>query len=123
MNCSKDEALLILAKWCENRSNLLLRFQPTFDTGSILLRGQVSELTADGFNFAGITCDISISFGPSTFEFEESVARAREIKQWHERTQSLRINLNLIDLLNANSSVPQSMSSSLCLVETLDGNA
>jgi hypothetical protein len=71
MNCTKEEALLILGKWVDERSPLLLNLQVALDPEIVCFRGRIFELANDGFRFMGKECSISIPIKSSTFEYDE----------------------------------------------------
>jgi hypothetical protein len=71
MNCSRDEALLILGKWCADRANLLLAFQASVSTEVVRLRGRISRLDTEGLLFVSTACSVSVPFESATFEYKE----------------------------------------------------
>ncbi len=71
MNCTNNEAELVLKRWYRNRSNLLLVFQASVNTEAVRMRGLISRVDADGFLFVSKSCSVSIPFDFTVFEYEE----------------------------------------------------
>ena len=94
MNCSRDEAVLILEKWCDERANLLLGFQASARIEIVRIRGRISCLSPNGFLFLGTACSISVPFESATFEYEEGASDVMAHGQKERgRTCSLRLQL------------------------------
>jgi hypothetical protein len=70
MNCTKNEAALVL-RWYRKRSNLLLVFQASVNTEAVHMRGLISRVAADGFLFVSKSCSVSIPFDFTVFEYEK----------------------------------------------------
>jgi hypothetical protein len=71
MNCTKEEAALVLAKWFGDRSPLLLKLQSTSNPGGLCFRGGIRELSVDSFLFRGTACSIAVPLKSATFEYDE----------------------------------------------------
>ncbi len=71
MNCTNNEAELVLKRWNRNRSNLLLVFQSCVNTETVRMRGLISRVDADGFLFGSKSCSVSIPFDFTVFEYEK----------------------------------------------------
>jgi hypothetical protein len=71
MNCTKEEAALVLAKWFANSSPLLLNLQAAPSPQVVCFRGCIFELAEDSFLFKGVACSISVPLKSATFEYEE----------------------------------------------------
>jgi hypothetical protein len=71
MNCTKEEAALVLAKWFDDRSPLLLNLQSTSNPGVACFSGRISELAVDSFLFRGSACSIAVPLKSATFEYDE----------------------------------------------------
>lgn len=71
MNCTNNEAELVLKRWYRNRSNLLLVFRASVNTKAVRMRGLISRVGADGFLFVSKSCSVSIPFDFTVFEYEK----------------------------------------------------
>jgi hypothetical protein len=71
MNCTNEEAILVLEKWLDDRSPLLLNLQAASNPEMISFTGRILKLVNDGFLFAGISCNITIPLKSATFEYDE----------------------------------------------------
>jgi hypothetical protein len=73
MICTKHEALMILGKWFEERSPVLLNFQATPATEVICLKGRITQLKTDSFLFTSPIASVTVPFDQATFEYEEKL--------------------------------------------------
>jgi hypothetical protein len=74
MICARDEAMLILGKWCHDRAKLLLAFQASASTKVFRIRGRISWLDADRLQFVSTACSVCAPFECATFEYEEGAS-------------------------------------------------
>ncbi len=73
MKCTKQEALMILGKWFEEQSLVLLNFQATPATEAISLKGRITQLRTDNFLFTSPIASVTVPFDQATFEYEEKL--------------------------------------------------
>jgi hypothetical protein len=73
MICTKQEALMILGRWFEERSPVLLNFQATPATEVICLKGRITQLRTDSFLFTSPSASVTVPFEQATFEYEEKL--------------------------------------------------
>lgn len=71
MNCTKEEAALVLAKWFDEGSPLLLNLQSNSNPGILCFSGSIYELAVDSFLFRGTACSIAVPLKSATFEYDE----------------------------------------------------
>lgn len=64
---------MILGRWFEERSPVLLNFQATPVTEVICLKGRITQLRTDGFLFASPIASVTVPFDQATFEYEEEL--------------------------------------------------
>jgi hypothetical protein len=94
MNCSRDEAILILGKWCHDRANLLVAFQASTNTEVVRIGDRISSLDADGLLVVITACSFSVSLESATFEYEEGASDTLAPGQKQRRAAcSLRLRL------------------------------
>src|ERR1700744_3597785 len=74
MNCSRDEAMLMLGKWRHNRANLLPGFQASASSEVLRVRGRISWLNADEFKFVSRSFSFPILFEYAIFDYEEDAS-------------------------------------------------
>jgi hypothetical protein len=71
MVCTKEEAILVLEKWFDERSSLLLNLQAPPRAELVCFKGRIVKLPDEGFLFTGDSCSISIPLKGATFEYDE----------------------------------------------------
>jgi hypothetical protein len=71
MNCTRQEATLVLAKWFDDSSPLLLNLQSNPNPLVVCFKGRIFELATDSFLFKGTACSIAVPLKSATFEYEE----------------------------------------------------
>ena len=120
MNCSRDEAMLILGKWCHDRANLLLAFQASASTEAFRIRGRISWLDADGLQFVSTACSVAVPFECATFEYEEGASDVLAHGQKQRRAAcSLRLQLPARKNMRARSSATTLASPVLSITEAI----
>src|ERR1700742_333380 len=120
MNCSRDEAMLILGKWRHNRANLLPGFQASASSEVLRVRGRISWLNADELEFVSPACSVSIPFECAIFDCEEPASDVLGHGQKQGRAAcSLRLQLPARKNLRARSSATTLASPVLSITETV----
>jgi hypothetical protein len=71
MNCSRDEAILVLKKWFHEDANLFLTFQASDNAELVRLAGRILSLDGEKFIFISTACSVSVPFDCAMFQYEE----------------------------------------------------
>ncbi len=66
---------MILRRWFEGRSPVLLNFHATPATEVICLKGRITQLRTDIFLFTSPIASVTVPFDQATFEYEEKFLR------------------------------------------------
>jgi hypothetical protein len=77
MNCSRDEAILILKKWFHEGANLFLTLQASDNAELVRMAGRILSLDGDGLLFMSAACSVSVPFECAKFEYEQAVNDAK----------------------------------------------
>jgi hypothetical protein len=70
MKCTRQEALLILQRWHERNTPLLLNLQLAGEE-SVLLNGRIARLASDDLLFSGLALSVTVCFNRAAFEYDE----------------------------------------------------
>jgi len=96
MECTKQEALMVLATWFEECSPLLLNFKATPTTETIRLKGRIAQLETDSLLFSSRTASLSVVFDQATFEYEEGFLMGPAFrKEMSDPTCCIKLRLSL----------------------------
>jgi hypothetical protein len=64
---------MILGRWFEERSPVLLNFQATPATEVICFKGRITQLRTDSLLFTSPIASVTVPFDQATFEYEEKL--------------------------------------------------
>jgi hypothetical protein len=94
MVCTRREALLILRRWCERKTPLILNCRLAGEE-AVTIKGRIAGVALDNLHFYSAALSVNVSLDQVAFEYDEDIKDQRALQRTKNSSSAITLHLSL----------------------------